>query len=73
MEVEHMAEVKDWDVVADSEEYEDFRKKITAKRERGEKLTRSEIGRLGGLSCRQLHGFQHYRDAGRKSQGERAE
>ena len=60
-----MAKPKDWDVVADSEEYEAFRKAMAAKKERGEKLTRQERGRLGGLSCRELHGYQHYRDAAR--------
>ncbi|HLC23533.1 MAG TPA: hypothetical protein VJL08_03735 [Dehalococcoidia bacterium] len=62
-------ESKDWDVVKDSEEYEAFRKAMAEKRERGEKLTRQEAGKLGGLSCRQLRGYQHYRNAARKRWG----
>ena len=58
--------MKNWDAVRDSEEYEAFRNEIKAKRERREKITPQEAGRLGGLSTRELYEFQHYQRAGRK-------
>jgi hypothetical protein len=58
---------KNWDVVKDSEEYEEFRNRMAEKARAGQRLTRSEAGRLGGLSCRQVRGYQHYRDAGGKA------
>lgn len=66
--------MKDWDVVKDTEEYETLRKEIAAKKERGEKITPHERGRLGGLSLRskvETYGYQYFRDMSLRGHAEK--